>query len=264
VFAVLAAVLALAAAPPRVAPVTAPFQAVVEPLGTLLVADGASGRIVRIDPRSGRRSLFAKGLGQAFGLALGPDGVYVSTETTVVRLAGGKWETVVRGLHHPIGLVVAKDGTIFVADSETNRVLRFDADTRKRTVIASTGLDQPLGLALRSDGALLVCDSHHGRVVRIGEHGTLENVLEGLSLPVAVTAAPGGVVYVSDHVEHGVTGTILRLHPSGKTDLVSVGKITSLSGVAVGRGGALYATAFSAPFIGRVDRSGALRPFPSS
>src|SRR5689334_12207083 len=142
----LAVVLGLAVAPPQAAQVTAPFQAVVEPSGTLLVADGDSGRIVRIDPRTGRRSIFAKGLGQAYGLALGPDAVYVSTETTVVRLAAGNRETVARGLHHPIGLAVATDGTIFVADSETNRVLRFDAVTRKRTVIASTGLDQPLGV----------------------------------------------------------------------------------------------------------------------
>ena len=250
-------------APPKQASLTGPFQALVEPRGTLLLADGASGRIVRVDPKTGRRTVFAKGLGRVYALAYGPDGLYASTATKVVRFSAGKQRTVVHGLHDPAGLAVARDGTIFVAEETANRVVRFDAGTRKRTVLASTGIDQPLGIALDAGGSVLVADSHHGRIVRVGADGALEPVLEGLGLPVALTPAPDGTVYVVDHVEHGSTGKILRLRADGTTDLVSGGKIRDLSGVAVGRTGTLYATSFRAPFVGRLDASGALRPFPS-
>jgi sugar lactone lactonase YvrE len=249
------------AAPPQPTALTSPFNVTVEPRGTLLVADGGSGRIVRVDPRTGRSAVFAERLGRVYDVEVARDGVYASTATQILRFAGGRKQTVVRGLHDPIGMVVARDGTIYVAESTRNRVLRFAPRTRARTVIASTGLSQPLGLALRSDGSLLVADSRNGRVVRVGEDGTLEPVLEGLGLPVAL-AAGAGVVYVADHVEHGHAGKILRLHVDGAADTVSAGRIKNLSGVAVGRAGVLYASSFDAPFVGRLDALGRLRPLP--
>jgi hypothetical protein len=58
--------LALAAAGLALAapPLTGPFEAIGEPGGTLLVPDGASGRVVRVDPRTGDRTVVASGLGK--------------------------------------------------------------------------------------------------------------------------------------------------------------------------------------------------------
>jgi sugar lactone lactonase YvrE len=248
------------AASPQAAPLSFPTQVMVESRGTLLVADGSSGRIVRVDPRTGRRSVVARGLGSVWGVAYGPGGLYALTDTKVVLFRGGHSQVVARGLRYPRGLVVAHDGTVYVSESDRNRIDAFAPRTRVRTVVASTGLDQPLGLALTADGSLLVCDSHHGRIVRVGAGGALEPVLEGLVLPAALSVAAGGDVYVADHVEHGRPGTIVRLHADGTTATLSTGLITDLSGVAVSRTGVVYATSFFAPFLGRVDASGRLRP----
>jgi DNA-binding beta-propeller fold protein YncE len=255
----LAVTLAIAAPPKQAVPLTGPFQALAERTGTLLVADGVSGRIVRVDPRTGRRSVFAQRLGGAYDVEYGPGGVYATTRTRVVRFSGTRRQVIARGLQDPIGLAVASDGTVFVSESTANRVVRVDGRTHVRTVLASTGLDQPLGLALRSDGTLLVCDSHHGRVVAIHDDGVLEPVLEGLALPVSLTVA-GDSVFVVDHVAHDRAGTILRLRPDGTTVVVSKGKIKAVSGVAVGRTGVLYALSFFPPFLGRLDAAGRLHP----
>src|SRR4051794_7975465 len=154
---VVIAVTALAA-PPQQVQLTGPFGALVEPKGTLLVPDGASGRIVRVDPRTGRRTVFAKGLGRVYSLAYGPDGLYAGTATKVVRFVRGKPVTVVKGLHDVAGLAVATNGTIFAAEETGNRVVRFEVGTRKATVIAAAGIDQPLGLTLTHDGSVLVAD----------------------------------------------------------------------------------------------------------
>ena len=249
------------AAPPKQVQLTSPYGALVEPKGTLLVPDGASGRIVRVDPKTGRRTVFAKGLGPVYSLAYGPDGLYAGTATKVVRFVGGKPETVLKGLRNVFGLAVATDYTIFVAEETRNRVVRFDALTRKPFVLAAVGIDQPLGLTLESDGSVLVADSHHGRIVRISRDGTLTTALDGLGLPVGLAASPDGSVFVADHVSHVERGTILRLHPDGTIDTVSSGKIGGLSGVAVARNGTLYATSFYAPFVGRLTASGALKAF---
>jgi len=253
----LAVTLAVAPPPKQAPPLTGPFQALTEQTGTLLVADGVSGRIVRVDPRTGRRSVFAQGLGQAYDVEHGPGGVYATTRSQVVRFSGTTRQVIARGLHDPTGLAVGPDGT--VSESTANRVVRFDGRTHVRTVLVSTGLDQPLGLALRPDGTLLVCDSHHGRVVAIRDDEMLEPVLEGLALPVSLTVA-GDSVFVVDHVAHDRAGTILRLRPDGTTMVVSKGQIKAVSGVAVGRAGVLYALSFLPPFLGRLDTAGRLHP----
>src|SRR5262249_62396329 len=89
--------------------------------GTLLVADGSSGRVLRIDPRPGRRTVLAGRLARVYDVELGPDGVYVSTATKVIRFAGGRRRTVASGLHAPIGIAVAQDGTLYLAEATANR-----------------------------------------------------------------------------------------------------------------------------------------------
>lgn len=257
--AVIAAAVSTGAAPPRGAPLTEPYAVVVDPRGQLLVADGGSGRIVRVNPRTGRRTVFARRLGRVYDLAYGPGGLYASTSTKIWRFARGRRYAVVRGLHDPIGLAVASDKTIYVAESTTNRVLRFDGRTRRRSVVASTGLDQPTGLALLRDGSLVVSDSHHGRVVLVGDGGALTPVMEGLSLPFGLTPAAGGGVYVIDHVGHDAFGKIFLLRPDWAATTLSNGKIRALSGIAVTRRGVRYVTSFARPFLGRLDASGALR-----
>jgi sugar lactone lactonase YvrE len=258
--AALAVVVASAAAPPQAAPIREPYAVVVEPSGTLLVADGGSGRVVRVDPRSGRRRVFVRRLGRVYDVAYARGAVYASTSTRVWRFARGRRQVIARGLRDAVGLDVAADGSIYVAESAANRVLRIDGRTRRRSVVASAGLDQPIGLVRLKDGSLLVSDSHHGRVVRVEAGGRLEPVLEGLSLPVGLTPAAGGGVLVVDHVRHDAFGKILLLRRDGTVETLSAGKIRAPTGIAVGRGGVRYVTAFARPFLGRLDASGALRP----
>jgi len=254
----LASLLAAAAlAAPAPVQLQSAFGLIVEPTGTLLVADGGSGRIVRVAPRSGRRTVFARGLGQAYDVEYGPGGIYATTKSQVVRFAGGRREVLASGLRDPVGLAVAPDGTVYVSESTGNRVVRLEAGTWKRTVIASAGLDQPLGVALRPDGSVLVCDSHHGRVVAVGADGMLAPVVAGLALPVNVTVA-GATVYAVDHVEHGKPGRIVRLAASGAKTTIRT-RVHSLTGVAVGPRGVLFVTSFEPPFVGRLTAAGALQ-----
>jgi hypothetical protein len=141
-------------------------------------------------------------------------------------------------------------------------VVRIQAGSGQRAVVASTGLDQPIGAALTTDGSLLVADSHHGRVVKVGDDGALVPVLEGLALPVGVTAAGNNAAYVVDHVRHDARGKILLLRADGTTAVVSAGKIKAVSAVAVGPAGRLFAASFLAPFVGRLGAGGAFVPFP--
>jgi glucose/arabinose dehydrogenase len=262
VFSALALVVGIAAlSGPAVGQLKQPYKVLVEPRGSLLVADGQSGRIVRVNPETGERTIYARGLGRVYDLTYGPGGrLYAATGSRILRFTGRKGHIVARGLKYPSGVAVAPNGTMYVVETSRNRVLRFTAGMRKRVVIASTGLDQPLGIARSTDGALYVPDSHHGRVVRIGAGGSLEPVATGIELPVSITAEPDGSLLIVDHVRHDQPGKILRRLRDGMLRTISSGSIMALSSADVAPGGTTYATSFLAPFLGRVDAEGRLRP----
>jgi len=237
-----------------------PYRVVVEPTGNLLVADGGSGRIVRVDPHTGGQTVYARGLGRVYDLAYGPDrALYAAVGSRVVRFSSaGDARVVARGLRSPTGLAVAPKRVVYVVESDGDRVIRIGRGGARR-VIAASGLDQPIGIAL-AGGGIYVSDSHHGRVVRILARRKLQPVVRGLALPAALSPGPDGSLLIVDHVRHDQPGKILQRNRDGSVDTLSSGAITALTSAAVASDGTLYATAFQSPFVGRVDADGRLRP----
>ena len=82
----------------------------------------------------------------------------------------------------PKHLCLDRDGSVIIADAETNTVRRYDPKTGKITRIAGTGkngsaglggdplaceLARPHGVAILPDGRLIITDSYNNRVLRI-------------------------------------------------------------------------------------------------
>src|SRR5262249_14310592 len=107
--------------------------------GAVLLADTHHHRIVRVDPTTGRVSLF-------------------------VRLAV------------PGSMDVAADGTVSVTDGSTGRVIRFSAGGA-RLGFAGPVFDDPYALAVAPDGAIYVVESlQTGDVRRIARDGAVTTV----------------------------------------------------------------------------------------
>ena len=89
------------------------------------------------------------------------------------------------GMHRPFGLFVDADGTLWVADTANNRVLRFDDAAQKASGASADGvlgqpnftsnaappagpssMNTPYCLTVGGDGTLWVSDNQNGRVIR--------------------------------------------------------------------------------------------------
>ena len=85
-------------------------------------------------------------------------------------------------MNGPKHLCLDRDGSVIIADAETNTVRRFDPKTGKITRIAGTGkkgaagvggdplaceLARPHGVTIAPDGKLIITDSYNNRVLRI-------------------------------------------------------------------------------------------------
>ena len=223
--------------------------------GDVLVADTGNSVIRRIDHRTGIITVLA-GIGQSGyggddgpataaalaqpqGLAVGPDGsVYVAdtdnhrvrrigTDGTISTVAGtgtagrgteGGLATASR-LNAPRGLVVAGDGSVFVADALNHRVRRIDPTGVVRTVAGSgvrgcwgdggpateAGLHYPHGVTVGPDGSVYVADSSNDRIRRVAPDGVISTLAgtggrqpgDWLIQPQALIAGPGATLLVS-------------------------------------------------------------------
>src|SRR5207244_11411457 len=132
------------------------------------------------------------------------------------------------GVKQPAGVVVAPDGSYYIADSGHSRIRRVDA-AGTITTVAGTGaggysgdggpatsaqLFAPEGIALGPDGSLYIADTFNSRIRRVAPDGTISTVagngtfgyagdggpatLARLGQPDGVKVAPDGTPFIAD------------------------------------------------------------------
>ena len=124
----------------------------------------------------------------------------------------------------PTGIVVASDGTIYVADSFNRRVQPFASDGS--ALVEITGSSTPQGVfrmlargdvEVDSEGNLYVADFSNGRVHRYTSDGTYDQSIElrdssgRLVLPGGIAVDAAGNVYVTAYY----LGKVLKYAPPG-------------------------------------------------
>src|SRR5436190_1916853 len=229
-----------------------PFGIVAAPDGTLFVSDaGQANQIQRISP-DGRVATVAGGFSTPSGLALASDGTLyvadtgghairrISPDGVVSTLAGDGTPGYADGpaaqarFNGPIGLAVAPDGRVVVADTYNDRLRVIETNGMVRTLAgsgrpgASDGLsdgasfDTPTGIALDASGILYVADTGHGIVRTVDLDGRASTPPwahgDGFVRPLGVAAGPGGELYVADEGGRIVAirdGTVRALAGSG-------------------------------------------------
>ncbi|MGH9846362.1 MAG: hypothetical protein ACREEM_47290, partial [Blastocatellia bacterium] len=131
------------------------------PDGSLVVANTGAHIIVRVDVETGRVDLIAGAAGES---------------------GDGDGQAGDARFNAPIGVAVADDGRIFVADTYNDRIREITRDRRVRTIAGSVAgfrdgsaydaqFDTPCGIAVEPGGTLLVADTGNHRIRRVAPGG---------------------------------------------------------------------------------------------
>ena len=203
----------------------APMSVAESPDGSLWVADGGAGELVRIAPDGACRAVGAGLLERPTGvvaeasrvLAVDPprhEVVALSQDGAVLgrfgRQGSGDGE-----LHFPTALARAGDGTLLVVDALNFRIVRLAPDGAWLGAFGAPGqtggaLARPKGVAVDAEGRIYVSDAQRDAVLVFSPAGAFEVALSRggtepgrLTMPAGV-AVGAGRLYVADSQNHRV------------------------------------------------------------
>jgi sugar lactone lactonase YvrE len=236
-----------------------PSQLVADPDGSLLVAErGSRFQVTRIDPSSGRVSVFSALPVEPYGLAWNGERLLVTTHAGIyavpahggrarlvdtadvgplvptgssafygnesqigrLDLASGATTPLPTAVSNPHTLVLDSAGRLLVADTGTGRVLAVDPATGAATTLA-TGLVSPVPLAIGANGDVLVGEHDTGNLVRIAPGGGTSILARGLQKPYSIAVAPDGDYYVTEVGDVTVpSGRLVRVTRAGRVSVV--------------------------------------------
>ena len=204
--------------------------------GHIVSTQVASGQVLRIDPRSGERTVLAD-------IAPGLDNLTLVGERLFVSSISGQINEILRdgtiralvpdGLNWPLGLALGEDGLLFVADGGFVYTLRPGGELQGAGMLFSPGFPgYTRGVAAIAPGEFVVTTAN-GAVARFWPARQGSEVLaEGFDLLYGIAVAPGGAVVFAE----GGTGRVLSLRSGDVEELVT--GLHQPMGVAIGRDGA--------------------------
>jgi sugar lactone lactonase YvrE len=220
-----------------------PFGVAVDADDNLYVSDGQGGRVFRV-AKDGTLTLVTERLDMPSALACTPDGDLIVANTgahTVVRVnvADGSVTTLagvpnqsgqrdgpaLQALFNaPIGVAVAPDGTIYIADTYNDRLCVLSTAGQVRTLAGGAGqgfqdgaggsamFDTPCAVIVAFDGSLFVADTGNHRIRRVTPDGQVTTVAgagdddlrdgapgqAGLAEPMALALRRDGALVIAD------------------------------------------------------------------
>jgi len=209
----------------------------VGPGGALYVTEGALGRILRVDPRSGEVTTFASGLPQAVIPGLGGviDVAFIgSTAYALVTLVGPDvGGTSAVGIYRIDG----PDSATVIADIGAFAIANPPA----------TQFDVPTGLQYAIEpyrGGFLVTDGHHNRVLYVSHDGDVAVMMAFDNIVPTGLATSGKTIYMAEagptpHAPSDGKVVAFDAKSSAATEVASGAPL--LVDVEFGRGRTLYA-----------------------
>jgi hypothetical protein len=134
------------------------------------------------------------------------------------------------GLNHPQAIAVDNVGSVYVADTRNNRVVKLAARAKEATQLPFSGLNNPDGVAISKAGDVYVADGGNNRVVELqtGSSSTNQLSFTGLKRPSDVAVDNSGNVYVVDSGNKRV----LKL-AAGSTNAIQLPRVASPDSIAV-------------------------------
>jgi streptogramin lyase len=238
-------------APPQPVRFSEPTSIELEPAATLLLVENSPGRVLRVDPQTGRVTPLVSSITRPYAVVRTPSGSVLVTSANLLRRidTAGALTTIAEADGDIGPVAAARGGDVYYSTSR--QIFRLTGGAGPPVRVAGSGAEggggdggpalsaqfsAPHGLAIAGDGALLVSDAGNDRVRRIDLSTGVITAFAQVGTPHGIDVAADGTVYVVDSRENRV----VRLSSSGAR-IGFVGPVFGLPyDVEVAAGGVAY------------------------
>jgi len=208
------------------------------PDGYIVSTQVYSGQVLKIDPRTGEQTLLAD-------IGPGLDNVtFVNGRTFVSHITGSIHEItapgvvkplIEKGLQWPLGLALAEDGTLFVADGGFTYQVAPGGEPQLAGMLFSPGFPGWVRDVVNAGPGEWVVTTANGTVNRFWpERQESELIASGYGVPSGVALADDGAVVFAD-----ATGGSVHASRNGNTEDLATG-LNRPMGVAIAGDGTIY------------------------
>ena len=173
-----------------------------------------TGKLIHVVPASGAQHvllnkwLALSGRGGAAGRRVrGGEPAFGGVERRIQVDHDGEVSKINAGTHFgdgPTGIVLGKDGNLYVAELGARAVIRVDPETGAETVVSQGGhFASPSGIARSNDGHLLVVDHGSDKVIHVDPASGDQHVIASrgeLHAPVDIAQDAEGKILIADMV----------------------------------------------------------------
>jgi len=234
---------------------TSPVDVDIDATGTVYILLQNSSFIV-IDADGARTEVLTNVQNQS-GIEAQENGdAYITSGNALynVTLAGAVTKIVSGGIANPHDMVVAADGTVYIASSEDNSITQYKNGQLSTFV---DGINQPYGLAIDSNEDLIVTSYGDNTLLRVTPQGDISVIATGLSGPFDVILDPAGNFVVSN----SMSNEIVQIDQSGNLTVIGESSINKPHSVAYNSSGELYVGNSGSGNIVKYDQAGAFTEF---
>jgi streptogramin lyase len=158
----------------------------------------------------------------------------------------GIWGAPQFNFNSPQAVAVDADGNVYVADTFSNRILKFNSNGQEDTLFSTrtASFNFPCGIAVGADGYVYVADFMNYRIVKLTNDGAYKTEWRSCGVnrpmfPFAVAVDLDGNVYVTD----GTNNSIQKFPKTGGCNLQwgpGLGELNGPQGIAVDAHGNVY------------------------
>ncbi len=149
-----------------------------------------------------------------------------AAQTSIIFTGVQTQVTVSSGLNAPSGITVNSDGTLYIADTNNNRIIRLTS-AGSTSVLGTGTLNAPSAVAVDTAKNLYIADTGNSRILKVSANGSVTTVNTAtlgtpLSAPSGLATDAAGNLYIADTNNN----RIVQVTAAGTAQLFSTGSLS--------------------------------------
>jgi len=147
-------------------------------------------------PQSCARAKDAQNLASQLNLSLTPAVASKPVQPVVAKTSVNQTSGLYQNLPAPTGIATDSEGNVFVAEFNTNMIIKITPDNKKMVYVKDPKISGPIGLAMDKSNNLYVANYNKDNVIKVSQYGEITVLISNVKKPYCLHI-DGKILFIS-------------------------------------------------------------------